>query len=189
MSDILKEQLEITINIQSFREIYDLYYEPLCKFLFLYTNDSFVVEDVVQEVFLSLWENRFTIEITHIKTYLFRSARNKMLNCLRNENNRSILLEKWFEEQLQSKSNEKDKFDTDKLLQTIEKAIESLPQKCREIFILNKIESLPYKEIAKLKNLSIKTVENQISIALKKIRKSLSEYITVLFSLLTHFFL
>lgn len=173
----LKEKPTIRIDLQSFRELYDLYFDSLCKFLSLYTRNMQVVEDMVQEVFLSLWENKETIEITYIKTYLFQSARNKMLNQLRNEKNRSILLEIWFEEQLQNNLSEEDRFNTDKLLQSTSKAIQNLPPKCKEIFILNKIESLPYKKIAEAKGISIKTVENQIGIALKKIREHLSKHI------------
>lgn len=179
MSNILKGKPEIQINIHSFRDIYDLYYEPLCKFLLLYTKDASIVEDVVQEVFLTLWQNRSAVEINYIKTYLFQGAKNKMLNYLRDEKNRSVLLERWFEEQVHSGFSETEKYDTDKLLIIVEKAIESLPQKCKEIFMLNKVENLPYKKIAEIKNISPKTVENQIGIALKKIREFLSSNITL----------
>lgn len=173
----MKTPTPISINLENFREIYDLYYETLCRFLFLYTQDVQVIEDVVQEIFLSLWENRDTVEINHIKTYLFQSARNKMLNHLRNQKNRSILLEQWFEEQMLHQTSKSDNLDTDKLLRAVENAIENLPQKCKEIFVLNKIENLPYKKIAEAKGISIKTVENQIGIALKKIRELLSKNI------------
>jgi RNA polymerase sigma-70 factor (ECF subfamily) len=151
----------------------------LCRFLSFYTQNAQAVEDIVQEVFLSLWENRNTVEISHIKTYLFQSARNRMLNYLRDEKNRSVLLEQWFEEQMQmrNKNSGAGNFDTGKLLKSVEKAIESLPRKCKEIFILNKIEELSYKKIAETKGISIKTVENQMGIALKKIRQFLSENI------------
>lgn len=175
---LLDKGVSMPINLQSFREIYDLYYEPLCRFLYLYTQDVYVVEDVVQETFMSLWNSRNEVEIKFIKTYLFQSAKNKILNHLRNEKNRNVLLEKWFEEQMWDSSiPETDQFDTDELLIHVEKAIENLPQKCKEIFILHKFENLPYKKIAEIHNISIKTVENQMGIALKKIRQSLSENI------------
>lgn len=78
---------------------------------------------------------------------------------------------------MQHKTSKSESLDTDKLLNSIEKAIESLPQKCKEIFVLNKMENLSYKKIAEAKGISIKTVENQIGIALKKIRELLSKNI------------
>ena len=84
------------MDIQTFRIYYDTYYKPLCRFLNLYTQDIEVIEDVIQEIFLKLWENKDSIEITYIKTYLFRAAKNKVLNHLRNEENRHYLLENWF---------------------------------------------------------------------------------------------
>ena len=65
------------MDIQAFRNYYDTYYEQLCCFLNFYTHDVAVIEDVIQEVFLKLWENKDCIEITYIKTYLFR----KLFNC------------------------------------------------------------------------------------------------------------
>lgn len=111
-----------------------------------------------------------------MKTYLFQSAKNKMLNHLRDEKNRSLLLEKWFEEQIQDNTMpETDRFDADELLTAVGKAIENLPQQCKEIFTLSKIENLSYKKIAEVKSISAKTVENQMGIALKKIREYLSK--------------
>lgn len=99
-----------------------------------------------------------------------------MLNYLRDEKNRSVLLERWFEEQIQDNStSEINRFDTDRLLMAVGKAIESLPQQCKEIFILCKIENLSYKKTAEMKGLSVRTVDNQMGIALRKIREFLSK--------------
>lgn len=185
----LNPKSKIRINLQKFREIYDLYYEPLCKFLLFYTKDAHIIEDIVQEVFLALWENRDSIEISYIKTYLFQSAKNKLLNYLRDEENRSALLEKWYREQLESRIPAEERFNTDALLKIIDKAIESLPEKCREIFILSKVENLSYKQIAELQQISLKTVENQMGIALKKIREYLAlNYPSTVILLLPLFF-
>ena len=83
------------MDIQAFRIYYDTYYEQLCCFLNFYTHDVAVIEDIIQEVFLKLWENKDCIEITYIKTYLFRAAKNRVLNYLRDEENRHQLLENW----------------------------------------------------------------------------------------------
>lgn len=139
----------------------------------LYTKDVHIIEDVVQEVFLKLWENKEEYEIEFIKTYLFRTARNKVLNLLRDNQNRELILEHWFEQQLKDATDTKDVFETEKLLAEVNCAINSLPEKCKEIFLLAKTCNFTYKQIAESKNISIKTVENQMGIALKKIRNYL----------------
>lgn len=184
----MENKNSISINLEVFREIYDLYYEPLCKFLLFYTKDTLVIEDIVQEVFLSLWEQRNSIKITYIKTYVFQSAKNKLLNHLRNEKNRSVLLEKWFQEQLQNQLLNKDSFEIEQVLKVVEKAIDNLPKKCQEIFVLSKTQNMTYKQISELKQISVKTVENQMGIALKKIRAFLSEYYPALLVILLPLF-
>ncbi|MDR1120296.1 MAG: RNA polymerase sigma-70 factor [Dysgonamonadaceae bacterium] len=173
------------MKLDNFRELYNLYYESLCKYLNFYTKDVHIIDDVVQDVFLHLWEARDMLEIQHIKTYLFHTARNKMLNYIRDEENRSYLLEKWFEKQLENARMEKEAFETEQLLAAVKKAVETLPSQCREIFLLSKMEDMTYKQIAELKQLSIKTVENQVGIALKKIRKFLSENYLQLYPILS----
>ena len=149
------------MDIQAFRNYYDTYYEQLCCFLNFYTHDGAVIEDVIQEVFLKLWENKDCIEITYIKTYL------------RDEENRHQLLENWFNQQLEERKY-KDCFDMDALTKVVNQAIEQLPEKCREIFSLSRKEGLSYRQIAERLGISVKTVETQISIALKRIREILS---------------
>lgn len=161
------------ITIDDFKEIYDVYFDSLCKYLNFYTKDANTIEDIVQAVFLKLWENKDVLEVSQFKAYLFRSVRNRILNLQRDEQNRYKLLEKWFEEQQYEKSNENDAFRIEELIQIAQNAIETLPPKCREIFLLSKTENLTYKQIAEQKQLSVKTVENQMGIALKKIREYL----------------
>lgn len=176
--------MRIDINLDSFRELYDLYYTPLCDYLNLYTKDIQVIEDVIHDVFLKLWENKDSLDISYIKTYIFHSAKNQILNYLRNEANRSSLLEKWFQQQIEDRNATNNSFDTDKLFAVVLEAIDTLPPKCKELFLLSKIENKTYREIAVLKDLSIKTVENQMGIALKKIRDFLHSKYEYLMTLL-----
>ena len=68
------------MNITTFRQYYDSYYDQLYHFLTFYTKNSIIIEDVLQEIFLKLWENREKIEVKYIKTYLFHAAKNKVPN-------------------------------------------------------------------------------------------------------------
>lgn len=161
-------QSKLTLN--KFKEVYDLYYIPLCKFVLFYTKDKQLIEDTVQDVFLSLWENRDNFNAIHTKTFLFQCVKNRLFNKFRDEKNRSRLLENWFQSVIEDTILEDDKYEAEKVLNIINKAIESLPKKCREIFILHKIKNLSYKQIAEIMQVSEKTVGNQMGIALKKIR-------------------
>lgn len=161
------------MDIATFRKYYDLYYDQLCHFLNFYTQDITVIEDVVQEVYLKLWENRDEIEIQYIKTYLFHAAKNRVLNHLRDEQNRHYLLENWFNQQKQEKQG-KECYDLEQFTTLLYKAIDQLPEKCREIFLLSRQEKLTYKQIAEKLDISVKTVEAQMGIALKRIRETLA---------------
>lgn len=157
------------IDNVSFRTIYELHYNALYRFLGFYTRDTVRIEDVIHDVFLLLWENRENVEIKYIKTYLFHAARNQMLNSLQKEYNRLNLLEAWYEEQLMF-ADEDEGFDVVILYSKVQEAINILPPKCKEIFILSKEQQMSYKQIASFKEISVKSVENQLGIALKKLR-------------------
>lgn len=161
------------MDIATFRKYYELYYDQLCHFLNFYTQDITIIEDVLQEVYLKLWENRDEIEIQYIKTYLFHAAKNRVLNHLRDEQNRHYLLENWFNQQQQEKQG-KECYDLEQFTTLLYKAIEQLPEKCQEIFLLSRQEKLTYKQIAEKLDISVKTVEAQMGIALKRIRDTLS---------------
>lgn len=161
------------MDIATFRKYYELYYDQLCHFLNFYTQDITIIEDVLQEVYLKLWENRDEIEIQYIKTYLFHAAKNRVLNHLRDEQNRHYLLENWFNQQQQEKQG-KECYDLEQFTTLLYKVIEQLPEKCREIFLLSRQEKLTYKQIAEKLDISVKTVEAQMGIALKRIRDTLS---------------
>ena len=92
-------------------------------------------------MFLKLWENKDCIEITYIKTYLFRAAKNRVLNYLRDEENRHQLLENWFNQQLEERKY-KDCFDIDALTKVVNRAIEQLPERCREIFLIGRLPNV-----------------------------------------------
>ncbi|RHR36395.1 RNA polymerase sigma-70 factor [Parabacteroides sp. AF18-52] len=163
------------INERTFKDVYNDYFETICRFLNYYTRDYQVIEEVVQDVFVCLWEDYEGQEIQYIKTFLYNSARNRMLNYLRDEDNHTVLLEKWARIELE-KNESVDCVDRELFYQLLQAAVGSLPEKCREIFILSREEQLSYKEIAVVKEISVKTVENQMGIALKKIREYIAAH-------------
>ena len=83
------------INEKTFKDTYNDYFEIICRFLNYYTRDYQAIEEVVQDVFVTLWEDYEGKDIQYIKTFLYNSARNRMLNYLRDKENHSVILEKW----------------------------------------------------------------------------------------------
>jgi len=163
------------ITHASFRKLFDRMFDPLCRFLTYYTSDRILIEEVVQEVFIKLWEGRDVLQIESVTTYLYTSARNRMFNYLRDEKRQNILLEQWVQYEKDRRSGE-ECFDIDEFTRRAQNAIEALPDQCRRIFNLSKRENLTYKQIAERLHISVKTVETQMGIALRKIREQLSVY-------------
>ncbi len=169
------EHKGIIIDESTLKELFNVYSDNLCTFLNYYTHDKQLIEDIIQDVFISLWEERDTINIFYIKTYLYNAARNKVLNSLRDEQNRSLLLERWASRELE-KQKARDCINMEEFSSVYQQAINSLPEKCREIFTLSREQNKTYKEIAGEKDLSVKTVEAQMSIAIKKVREYILNY-------------
>jgi RNA polymerase sigma-70 factor, ECF subfamily len=151
-----------------------------------YVRDFETAQEIVQEAFLSLWEKRDTIDMAQpVKAYLITTIRNKCLNWLRdNKKFNTVILH--FEELLPDQEYvSADRLIEAELLKTVNHAIHELPEKCREIFTLSRFGNLKYQEIADQLQISVKTVETQMSKALQHMRIRLREYIPVIFFLIT----
>jgi RNA polymerase sigma-70 factor (ECF subfamily) len=143
-------------------------------------KDIDIAREIVQEVFANLWEKRDTIEHDRSpKSYLGTAVRNRCLNYLRdNKKYDSGMLE--IEGLGESHTYiEQDHLVEDELKVKINEALNSLPDKCREIFIRNRMENKKYQEIADELKISVKTVEAQMSKALKIMREKLVDYISI----------
>ena len=155
----------------SFKTIYLEFYPRLLVFSKGYVKQKEIAEDIVDDILMKLWDNRSSLtHINNLKFYLFVSAKNACLNYLaRNRRIHSEGLE-CFEFELGSVTvSPEDIVISEEKIELIQKAIQNLPPKCRAIFILIKEEGLRYSEVAELLNISIKTVEAQMTIALKKL--------------------
>lgn len=170
-------------NEEAFNKAFDLYYSRLCFFADKMLRDFDLSRSVVQQVFVDLWIKREKLRIDSLQSYLYQSVRNASLDVLKHKKAESKYLST-LEKEESGQIN--DLIEEAELADRINKAIQKLPEKCREIFLLCRFEELKYAEIAARLNISVKTVEMQISIALKKLRKELSDYqmiqLLVLFS-------
>ncbi len=159
-------------------QLFLLYYKNLCRFALTIVHDADESEEAVQKMFVRLWENRKKLVIPdNPKSYLFKSVYFECIKLLRHKNTREKYISEYFS-YLGAENNETEDYTS--FLPHLKKAIEKLPANCRQIFILNKLEGLTQKEIAEYLDISVKTVENQIAIAVSKLRDELKPYLHLL---------
>jgi RNA polymerase sigma-70 factor, ECF subfamily len=160
---------------QKFEEMYKAYYGALRRSAENIIGDQDASHDIVQEVFLKLWHKKEGLEeVLNPKAYLFKSVVNASLTYLEKNKKQLRLAEPELEHSGQADSNVLLK----ELESKVQKALNNLPPKCKAVFVLSRFEELKNKEIAEVLGLSIKTVENQMGIALKKMREDLNPYLT-----------
>ena len=170
----------------NFSEIYITCYSKLIRCATDFVVNKEDAENIIQDVFVGLWERKDSLEcIENMNAYLYKLTRNRCLDHLKHK----ISQEKYvahtqfsFEQEFSLKLQSLENFDVDiaseeKMEKIIMDAINTLPKKCREIFLLNRYEGLKYKEISEQLGLSVNTVETQMGIALKKLREKLKIYL------------
>ena len=156
----------------AFEQIFREHFDGLAGFVYRLTRSRAIAEELVQDLFLEIWMRRERLVITEtLRTYLFRAARNRAFNHLR----RNKLERLWRLRQPQPEETGAvdDEHSSDELAAAIRAAVASLPDRCREIFLLSREQNLTYAEIAQVLGLSIKTVETQMGRALKALRTRL----------------
>jgi RNA polymerase sigma-70 factor (family 1) len=155
----------------SFEILYVKYYNDLCFFLSRVSPDIALGKDLVQEVFLNIWRKKSELTITtSLKSYLYKSVYNQYLMHLREQKKQKSLLEILRSEAV-LEYYLTDDTPEDLRIEKLKSAIEELPPKCKEAFLLSKFEDRKYKEISVLMGISTKTVEIHISKALGLLRK------------------
>lgn len=177
-----------SLDKASFEMLFRSHFSGLCFFAQKYVKDFEVSREIVQDAFLSLWEKREIIDMDRpVKSYLTMVIHNKCTNYLRD--NRK------FDQNILNIENlldvpEYEGADTmveDELRIKINSAIAELPDKCREVFVMNRYENFKYQEIADKLEISVKTVETQMSKALQHMRVRLAEYVTVFIAVIFEF--
>ncbi len=153
------------------------YYGFLCTAIYRVLPDTNLAEDLAQDVFFEFWKKRERLNITtSVKAYLKRAAVNKTLNYIRDQKMRFA-----DEEELPNLENNQgssqQKLEEEELQALIRASIDRLPERCRMVFVLSRYEEMSYQEIADQLDISIKTVENQISKALKFLRQALRPFV------------
>jgi RNA polymerase sigma-70 factor (ECF subfamily) len=169
-------------NKAIFDFVFNYYYSGLCAFAMRYLNDRDVTEDLVQDFFVFLWSEGSRLQIhTSLKAYLFTAIKNRCLDFQRHSS-----VHERYTSYFLSQANEVDysaefMFAESELRTVIQRSVEKLTPRCREIYEMNRVKGLSNQVISEQLNISKRTVELQISIALKFIRLELADYLPLMF--------
>ena len=162
----------------AFRQLFDQYYKYLVVTAFNLHGDRDKARDLAQDVFLELWRRREEIQIqSALKSYLRRAVVNKTINYIKAQRLNLGEEDHTFEREDHAASAQQ-LLEKEDLQELINETIEGLPEKCRLVFTLCRLEHLSHKEIAEKLDISTKTVENQMTKALKVLREALQPYLT-----------
>ena len=160
-----------SLDKNRFKEVFKEYYNPLCNFAISITSDRKMAQDVVQDVFTKIWDKRKELSINkNPKSYLFQAVKNRAFEILRKRQLESKLDLASYKESHDAQNSIEEEANRFMLKEELYKSIRQLPPKCQEIFVLNKVNGLTYNEIADDLGISVKTVENQIGKAYRKLR-------------------
>ncbi|MCR9264218.1 MAG: RNA polymerase sigma-70 factor [Flavobacteriaceae bacterium] len=159
-------------NRDAFNTLFGLLWEPMYTYAASVVMDDSVAKDLVQEVWMDYWQRREELQIVSIKPYLYKAVRYKCYNALRNTKFNETQIEAANAVYVVSEMELEE--DVTELTNRIHDTLSSLPSRCQEVFRLSRINNITNKEIAEKLNISQRSVENQISFALRKLRKELS---------------
>ena len=162
---------------ESFNQVFRRYYSPMVRFCIRYVADSDLASEIVQDLFVKLWSNREKISFnTSFESYMLTSVRNSALTYINKERSHA-------EANLRIYSEESDNTDPSETLQSnnleesYRKILKDMPEKRREVFLASRYDGLKYSEIAEKLGISQKTVEAQMSAAIKQLKDGLKAYL------------
>lgn len=159
------------LNYEEFKDIFDTYFQTIKNFIYFKVGDTALAEDLCQDTFVKLWDTRSSINKKTVKSYLYTIANNLTINHLKRNQ-----LKYKFQNQLKissEKNNPEYLLQMKEYEQKLNEVLSSIPEGSREVFLMNRIEGMKYKEIAEVLGLSVKAIEKRMSKALEIIRNKL----------------
>lgn len=180
----MEKEIEITElkagNVKVYEAVFRQFYEPLCRYAHSFLHNHDEAEDIVQKIFCKLWDQREKVEIRiSIKLYLQKMVHNACLNKIKQIQTRAEHHEQIAYYSISADNNVEYAIDDKELRQQIELAIASLPERCRQVFLLSRMQHLSYMKIAQQLQISHNTVETQMVKALKMLRLKLKDYLVL----------
>ncbi len=167
-------------QLQEIEKLFKDNHKALYRVSYGVVRDHDACRDIVQDVFYQFWKSKDKLELgPGIKSYLYKATINLSINYAKKVKRLSLMGEEGLISGKSDISNPHEEAVASELQESIDKAIANLPSRCQTIFIMSRYEGLKYQEIADTLGLSLKTVENQMGIALKKLREDLEPYLMI----------
>ena len=171
------QELKLGNDTRQLEALFKAHYADLCRTAYRLLKDEDAAEDIVQEVFLKLWNQKDELVInTSPKAYLARAVSNASLNYLERHKRQVNMEPEDFSAIMHVASEVEDGLHYQELENSVSEAIDALPPRCKAVYVLSRYEDKSYKEIAEDLDISVKTVENQMGKALKDIRSYLTRF-------------
>jgi RNA polymerase sigma-70 factor (family 1) len=162
---------------EAFTELFQRYWKTVHAMAYVRVRSEEVTTEIVQELFISLWDKRASQSIKHLPSYFYTAVKNKTLNHIEAQfvrKNYSAYYKKFIPGQENATENT---VEFDDLMQAVETGMEDLPEKSKKVFKLNRLEGRSVSEIADMLQLSEKAIQYHITLSLKKLRLHLKDYI------------
>ena len=156
-------------DTKAFNKLVATHWEKLFIYAFRLTKDNELAQSIVQNIFVDLWEKRRSLEIQQLESYLFQAVKFQVFKAYRDRKMKVEVLQEEFEGYLAEHENDYEP----ELILRLHQAIDRLPDRCREIFHLNRFQELSIDQIAEQLNLSRQTVKNQLTRAFQQVRTEL----------------
>jgi len=167
----LQRRIALYHDEVAYRELFFLFYKPLLHFTRSFTITPEIAEEIVSDVFIKIWQNHHHLdEIRNLKVYLYVSAKNNAFRYMHSRKGIVAVRLDDVDVELQSDCQDPEQMMiTAEMMMRINKAIDDLPPRCKIVYKMIREDRLKYKEVAQILDISVKTIDNQLAIALKKI--------------------
>lgn len=167
----IQRRIAVYDDEKAYKELFFIFYRALIQFAFSFVKSKQMSEEIVSDVFINIWKGRKHLEeIENIKTYLYISTKNISLKYLLKQHKQVAIAIDTLNIELESSDIHPDQLMiTADMANKIAQAVDQLPPRCKLVYKFIKEDGLRYKEVAAILNISVKTIDNQLAIALKKI--------------------
>jgi len=172
----IQRRIAVYDDEKAYKELFFLFYKALTQFAFSFVKSREMAEEIVSDVFINIWKGRKHMdEIDNLKTYLYISTKNISLKYLLKQHKQVAIAIDSLTIELESKDiHPEQMMITADMINKITNAVNQLPPRCKLVYKFIKEDGLRYKEVAAILNISVKTIDNQLAIALKKIGSAIS---------------
>ena len=177
----LLRQMKELDSQTAFRDFYNMTYDRLFRIAYYYVKQEEWSQEIVLDGFQKLWKQRSNIlDVRNIEDYCFILVKNASLNYLEKESKHTYIHPDSLPEPQEQSYSPEESLISEELFALYVKALDRLPERCREIFVMSKLKGMKYREIAESLGISQNTVEGQMAIALKKLREELRHCLPLL---------